>query len=213
MKSWKIYSIVVTIILVLVIISLCTYLFIFRENITEEEAKNIAFNYANVDKSTITISYINKDIEDRMYEIHFFDNTYEYEVDVNYNNGDIRNYEKDIRPNSNNSVTTATTNTNTNTINNNDSTSNTSNTVVVPNSNSTNISPSAKDVYIGVERIREIVAEHAGLNYNDLKFSKTDLDVDHNIAVYEVEFYYNNLEYDYEVNALTGEILKYEQSR
>lgn len=205
MKNWKIYSIVVTIILVLIIISLCTYLFIFRETITEEEAKNIAFNYANVDKSAITISSINKDIEDRMYEIHFFDNTYEYEVDVNYNNGDIRNYEKDIRPNNNNTVT--------NTVNSNDTTSNISSTVVAPNSNSTNVNPSATDAYIGIERAREIVAEHAGLNYNDLRFSKTDLDVDHNITVYEVEFYYNNLEYDYEVNALTGEILKYEQSR
>ena len=71
MKIWKIYSIIITIILILVIIGICIYAFIFKENITELEAKNIAFEHANVDESNITISSINKDIANRAYEIHF----------------------------------------------------------------------------------------------------------------------------------------------
>ena len=33
------------------------------------------------------------------------------------------------------------------------------------------------------------------------------------MATYELEFYYNYFEYDYEIDAITGEILKYERGR
>lgn len=202
MKIWKIYSIIITIILILVIIGICIYAFIFKENITELEAKNIAFEHANVDESNITISSINKDIADRTYEIHFFDDTYEYEADINYNNGDIRSFEKDIKPNANNIINSNSTNVN-----------NATNNINTSNSNNTNINATANYNYIGVEMAREIALEHAGLNNSDVKFNKVDLDINHSVDIYEVEFYYNNMEYDYEINATTGEILKYESAR
>ena len=40
---------------------------------------------------------------------------------------------------------------------------------------------------------------------------RTELDYDNGIQKYEVEFYYNNREYSYEINANTGDILGYEQ--
>ena len=202
MKIWKIYSIIITIILILVIIGICIYAFIFKENITELEAKNIAFEHANVDESNITISSINKDIADRAYEIHFFDDTYEYEAEINYNNGDIRSFEKDIKPNANNIINSNSTNVN-----------NATNNINTSNSNNTNINATANYNYIGVEMAREIALEHAGLNNSDVKFNKVDLDINHSVDIYEVEFYYNNMEYDYEINATTGEILKYESAR
>ena len=101
MKSWKIYSIVITVVLALVIIGICLYAFVFKENISEPNAKEIAFNYANVLEKDVTILSTNKDIEDREYEIRFYDDTYEYEIDVNYNNGTVRNFEKDIKNNTN----------------------------------------------------------------------------------------------------------------
>ena len=67
--------------------------------------------------------------------------------------------------------------------------------------------------YIGVERAKQVAAEHAGLNISDVVFSKAELDVDYNISTYEIEFYYNYSEYDYEIDAVTGEILKYERDR
>lgn len=54
MKKWKIYSISVTVILIVLIILICSYIFIFKENISENEAKTIAFNKAEVDKNTIS---------------------------------------------------------------------------------------------------------------------------------------------------------------
>ena len=46
---------------------------------------------------------------------------------------------------------------------------------------------------------------------NTVIFSRTELDYDNGIQKYEVEFYYNNREYSYEINANTGDILGYEQ--
>ena len=39
------------------------------------------------------------------------------------------------------------------------------------------------------------------------------MDIDNGIRVYEVEFYQNNIEYKYEINAANGNIVKYEQDR
>ena len=43
MKNWKIYGIIITVILVLVIVGICIYAFFFREVFTEGEAQDIAF--------------------------------------------------------------------------------------------------------------------------------------------------------------------------
>ena len=101
MKNWKVYGIVITIILVLVVVGVCLYFFVYREAITESEAQNIAYEYAGVNSRDVTILTIQKDREDREYEIRFYDDTYEYEVDVNYNSGRVVNFEKDLRDQAN----------------------------------------------------------------------------------------------------------------
>lgn len=214
MKTWKIYSIIVTIILVVVIIGFGIYAFFFNETITEEEAKNIAVEYANLTESDVTISSVNKDTEDREYEISFFDNNYEYDVDVNYSNGKVKKFEKDIKDdvyaNTNtNTETNQNTNENTNT-----SASTSTNTDADNNiNNNTSSNTSTKEQYISTEEAKEIALNHAGIKSDNVTFNKVELDVDHDIAKYEIEFYYNYVEYEYELNAVTGEILKYEKGR
>ena len=254
MKNWKIYSIIVTVLLVLVVVGFLVYFFLFKETISEKEAKKIAFEYANVLESDITILSINKDYDDREYSIKFFDDIYEYEIDVNYNNGRVSNFEKDILANSN-------FNNNTDTVSmTEDEARNialarvgkslddvTFTRVKIDRENGitvydvyfydnekeyelsidvetkeiitykedylTNNNQTTSNKYIGVERAKEIVLEHANLTNTDVLFSKVELDVDYRIATYEIEFYYNYFEYDYEINALTEEILKYERER
>ena len=53
MKNWKIYSIIVTVLLLLVVVGFLFYFFLFKETISEKEAKKIAFEYANVLESDI----------------------------------------------------------------------------------------------------------------------------------------------------------------
>ncbi len=46
-----------------------------------------------------------------------------------------------------------------------------------------------------------------------MTFVQCKLDVDRNQAEYEVEFYAAGVEYEVDVDALTGEILSYQQDR
>lgn len=65
--------------------------------------------------------------------------------------------------------------------------------------------------YIGVEAAKSAAYAHAGVSAGDVVYVETDFDSEHGVMVYEVEFYAGNVEYEYDINALTGEVVKYEQ--
>lgn len=67
--------------------------------------------------------------------------------------------------------------------------------------------------FISKEKAKELVLEHAKLSNENIIWHKVELDIDYNINTYEIEFFHNNLEYEYEVNAIDGSILKYEVNR
>ena len=60
---------------------------------------------------------------------------------------------------------------------------------------------------IGASRAQSIALGHAGLAAGDVYGLKTERDRDNGVTVYEVEFKAGGYEYDYEINASTGEIL------
>lgn len=51
---------------------------------------------------------------------------------------------------------------------------------------------------------------HAGVNDTDANFVRVRLDYDDGRAEYEIEFYSGNIEYDYDIDAITGEILSFD---
>ena len=61
--------------------------------------------------------------------------------------------------------------------------------------------------YIGEDAAKSAALEHAGLAENQIAGPRVKLERDDGRAEYEVEFYHGNAEYDYEIDALTGEIL------
>lgn len=67
------------------------------------------------------------------------------------------------------------------------------------------------NITITMEQAKEIALKHANLNSNEVTFVEEKLDYDDNKQKYELEFYYNNKEYNYEIDANTGDILSYEQ--
>ena len=60
--------------------------------------------------------------------------------------------------------------------------------------------------YISAERAKEIALADAGVAAADAVFLRAQLDWDDGRAEYEVEFYSGNVEYDYDIDALTGAI-------
>ena len=65
----------------------------------------------------------------------------------------------------------------------------------------------SQKAYIGEDKAKEIALNHA--NVTNITNYKIELDFD-DVMVYEIEFKANNKEYDYEINALTGDIIEYE---
>lgn len=59
---------------------------------------------------------------------------------------------------------------------------------------------------------KQIALDHAGVSEGDTAFLMSKSDYDDGVAVYEVEFYVasTNTEYDYEIDATTGEIRSYD---
>lgn len=64
---------------------------------------------------------------------------------------------------------------------------------------------------ITVDKAKEIALKHANLTSDQVSFKKVELDYDDGIKKYDIEFYFNNKEYNYEVDSNSGDILKYEQ--
>jgi len=67
----------------------------------------------------------------------------------------------------------------------------------------------AKD--IGEKKAKEIALSHAGVENGNVTFVKAEADRENGKNVYEVEFYTSDhKEYDYEIDAQSGEILSYD---
>ena len=60
--------------------------------------------------------------------------------------------------------------------------------------------------YIGKDKALEIALSDAGVS--SVTWSEVEMDYDDGFMTYEVEFTYNNREYDYEINAITGDVLE-----
>lgn len=65
-----------------------------------------------------------------------------------------------------------------------------------------------KKTYISKDVVKEMILNDTKLNKNDITFKKINLEKNDELDVYDVEFYYNKVEYKYEINAKTGEIIK-----
>lgn len=63
--------------------------------------------------------------------------------------------------------------------------------------------------YIGADAAVEAALKHAGLAKTDITGLEGELDCEHGRMVYEVEFNAANAEYEYDVDAVTGEIVWY----
>jgi uncharacterized membrane protein YkoI len=64
--------------------------------------------------------------------------------------------------------------------------------------------------WISEAEAKAIALNHAGLTEADVVFVRAHLDYDDGWCEYEVEFYSGNIEYDYEIDALSGEIRSYD---
>ncbi len=65
---------------------------------------------------------------------------------------------------------------------------------------------------ISSQQAKEIAAKHANVPLREANFTEVSFDDDYN-PEYEIEFYHNNIEYDYEIDAKSGKINSYSQEK
>ena len=63
---------------------------------------------------------------------------------------------------------------------------------------------------ITIEQAKEIALKHAGLTKDQVSFIETENDIDNGRQKYDIEFYCNGKEYDYEISAINGEIIQFD---
>ena len=64
--------------------------------------------------------------------------------------------------------------------------------------------------YIGETKAKDIALADAGLDESQVTFVRVKLDYDDGRAEYEIEFYKDHTEYDYEIDAISGKIISYD---
>lgn len=77
--------------------------------------------------------------------------------------------------------------------------------------NSNNDSNNIPTANITVDEAKNIALTHANLTEDSVQLLRTKQEYDDGIFVYEIDFNYNTYEYDYKINANTGEIVSYDK--
>lgn len=161
-----------------------------NNKITMEQAQEIALKHAKLTSDQVSFIKTDTELENgiEVYNIEFSYENKEYDYKINSANGEIVEYDYDIEDYD---IT--------------QQQATKENKSVTPNNQNSNNSK------ITVEKAKEISLKHANLKDNQVVFDKTEMDYDNGVQVYDIEFHYNNIEYNYEIDANTGNILSYSQ--
>lgn len=67
-----------------------------------------------------------------------------------------------------------------------------------------------EQAYIGAEKANAIAFAHAGIEASSVYDLEVEIDYEYHVMVYDVEFVSSGVEYEYFINAVSGEIVEYE---
>lgn len=151
--------------------------------ISEEEAKTAVFSHAGVSADTVFLEKCQLDYENgiMVYEIEFQSEGYEYDYDVNATTGEIISQKKEIHNH------------------------------YVEHENRSHTAGNQSSGEIGEEQAKTAAFSHAGVSADNVWVEKCKKDYEDGIMVYEIEFYSEGYEYDYDINAVTGEVISFKK--
>lgn len=188
---------------IVVVIAIVGVISVRSTLITKAEAKDVALEDAGLYEADASALRVQLEFEDGrfQYEVDFYSNGTEYEYLIQAKDGDIiardidggaggnhygqnlsQDFEKEPAVDGKNSVQADRTGSDANTSSN----------------------------YIEVDLAKEIALNHANLNESDVRFVKAKLENDDGKAEYEIEFYSGKTEYDYTIDAVSGNIVEYD---
>lgn len=158
--------------------------------ISKQAAKDAALAHAGVNSSDVSFVKVKLDREDgrQVYEVEFYDSNYtEYDYEIDALTGKVLDFDRDaedyVPP-----------------------------VKEEPKKDTSDKNESEKPSTISKQAAKDAALAHAGVSGSDASFVKVKLDREDGRQVYEVEFYDSNYtEYDYEIDALTGEVLDFDR--
>lgn len=194
-KYGKIIIIVVGILAIIALLILVYFKITF---ISKNEVKDIVSDNMNVSSSDLYFENIDLELDKSVYEVEVYYQNRDYEYKIDAKEGkiiytDYRNLNTNNNQNNSN--------------NGNNSNNNNSNNGTTNNQNSLN----GVNASITLDEAKNIALTDAGLDINNVRFTREELDHDNHTLVYELEFFSNDIEYDYEINATTGDIISYDR--
>ena len=159
----------------------------FGAEISQDKAKEIALEHAKVAENSLIFDKVEKDYEDRrlVYEVEFVTNDgmeYDYEIDAS--SGTIVKYDFDAE-------------------------------YYAPSGTSRsrrqNGSSQAADAsQISEDDAKRIALEQAEISEKQAAYLHVKKDWDDGYVLYEGKFFYNEMEYEFEIDAQTGRILEWD---
>ena len=192
-------KIIIIVVGILVVIALLILIYFKTTFISKNEVKDVVAANMNVSSGDLYFESIDFEFDNSVYEVEVYYQNRDYEYKIDAKEGKIIYTDFKYFTNQNN-----TNNTNNNNNGNSNSSSNNG------NSNGQN-SLNGVTASITLDEAKNIALTDAGLDINSIQFTREELEHDNHTLVYELEFYYNNIEYDYEINATTGDIISYDK--
>lgn len=150
--------------------------------ISEEQAKSAALSHAGLSAEAITEykSELDREHGVMVYEIEFKCEGFEYDYEIDASAGAVLKNHKETDDD------------------------------YVPPQDGGHHSSGESEHYIGEARAKEAAFSHAGVSADAARDYKSELDSDDGMMIYEIEFKAGSYEYEYEIDAVNGSVLKYE---
>ena len=158
--------------------------------ISIEQAKQLALNHSKVAKNMAKMTKIRLDKENRkfIYEIEFYTERKKYKYNIDANTGKVLSYSQKDRVSASTTIRD-------------------DGKIINTNGNNTEIRKTPK--YIGMEKAKEIAVSRI-TGAKKINVTNIQLDNEKGRMIYEGRMVYKNTEYKFDIDATTGEVIKWE---
>ena len=188
-------KIIIIVVGIIIIVALLILIYFKTSFISKNEVKDIVSDNMNVSSSDLYFESIDFEMDKSVYEVEVYYQNRDYEYKIDAKDGKI------IYTDFN--TTDSITNDNSSNSNNNNNNSNAN--------DSTNNGNNATTASITVEEAKNIALTNANLTEDAVQFLRTEQEYDDGVLVYEIDFTSGDYEYDYKINANTGEVVSYDR--
>ena len=191
-------KIIIIVVGILVVIALLILIYFKTTFISKDDVKDIIAANMNANVNDLYFEDIDFDFDKGVYEVevYYHNDAYEYKVDARTSTEggsiiftDFKYFTNGITDDNNSN--------NSNNNSNNSSTNGSSN--------------NATTASITVDEAKNIALTHANLTEDAVSLLRTEQEYDDGVLVYEIDFTSGDYEYDYKINANTGEVVSYDR--